>query len=84
MGSIVAAGEKIFLCPNKLSLVSFSGMTINKCAFLQIGCIELHSCQYKCCACSSGNPALALPLQVPKSATTKLATICNRKGEKYS
>ena len=33
MGSIPAAGEEN--CPNMLSLVSFAGMTLNKCAVLQ-------------------------------------------------
>ena len=37
MGSIPAAGEEKFRCPNTLSLVSFAGMTLNKCAVLRIG-----------------------------------------------
>ena len=37
MGSIPAAGEEKFQCPNMLSLVSFAGMILNKCAILQIG-----------------------------------------------
>ena len=36
MGSIPAAGEEIFRCPNMLSLVSFARMTRNKCAVLRI------------------------------------------------
>ena len=36
-GLIPAAGEETFWCPNMLSLVSFAGMTLNKCAFLWIG-----------------------------------------------
>ena len=35
-GLIPAAGEETFLCPNILSLVSFAGMTLNKCAILWI------------------------------------------------
>ena len=34
---IPAAGEETFWCPNKLSLVSFAGITLNKCAVLWIG-----------------------------------------------
>ena len=37
MGSIPAAGEENFWYPNMLSLVSFAGMTLNKCAVLRIG-----------------------------------------------
>ena len=37
MGSIPAAGEEKFRCPNMLSLVSFAGMILNKCAVLRIG-----------------------------------------------
>ena len=37
MGSIPAAGEEKFRCPNMLSSVSFAGMTLNKCAVLRIG-----------------------------------------------
>ena len=33
-GLIPAAGEETFWCPNMLSLVSFAGMTLNKCAVL--------------------------------------------------
>ena len=36
-GLIAAAGEETFWCPNMLSLVSFAGMTLNKCAVLWIG-----------------------------------------------
>ena len=36
-GVIPAAGEETFWCPNMLSLVSFVGMTLNKCAVLWIG-----------------------------------------------
>ena len=36
-GLIPAAGEETFWCPNMLSLVSFAGMTLNKCAVLWIG-----------------------------------------------
>ena len=36
-GLIPAAGEETFWCPNMLSLVSFSGMTLNKGAVLWIG-----------------------------------------------
>ena len=39
MGSIPAAGEETFRCPNMLSLVSFAGMTLNKCAVLRIGAL---------------------------------------------
>ena len=35
-GSIPARGEEMFRSPNKLSLVSFAVMTLNKCAILQI------------------------------------------------
>ena len=34
---IPAAGEETFWCPNMLSLVSFAGVTLNKCAVLWIG-----------------------------------------------
>ena len=37
MGSIPAAGEETFRCPNMLSLESFAGMTLNKCAVFRIG-----------------------------------------------
>ena len=37
MGLIPAAGEEKFRCPDMLSLVSFAGMTLNKCAVLRIG-----------------------------------------------
>ena len=37
MDSIPAAGEETFRCPNMPSLVSFAGMTLNKCAVLRIG-----------------------------------------------
>ena len=37
MASIPVAGEVKFRCPNMLSLVSFAGMTLNKCAVLRIG-----------------------------------------------
>ena len=33
-GLISAAGEETFWCPNMLSLVSFAGMTLNKCVVL--------------------------------------------------
>ena len=36
-GLIPTAGEEKFWCPNMLSLVSFAGMTLNKCAVLWIG-----------------------------------------------
>ena len=36
-GLIPAAGEETFWCPNMLSLVSFAGMTLTKCAVLWIG-----------------------------------------------
>ena len=36
-GLIPAAGEEIFWCPNMLSLVSFAGLTLNKCAVFWIG-----------------------------------------------
>ena len=36
-GSIPAAGEEKFWCPNTLSLVSFAGVTLNKCDVLRIG-----------------------------------------------
>ena len=36
MGSIPVAVEEKFLCPNMLSVVSFAGMTLNKCGILQI------------------------------------------------
>ena len=36
-GLILAAGEETFWCPNMLSLVSFAGMPLNKCAVLWIG-----------------------------------------------
>ena len=34
---IPAVGEETFWCPNMLSLVSFAGMILNKCAVLWIG-----------------------------------------------
>ena len=37
LGLIPAAGEETFWCPNMLFLVSFAGMTLNKCAVLWIG-----------------------------------------------
>ena len=37
MGSIPAAGEEKFRCPNILSLVLFAGITLNTCAVLWIG-----------------------------------------------
>ena len=36
-GLIPAKGKETFWCPNMLSLVSFAGMTLNKCAVLWIG-----------------------------------------------
>ena len=36
-GLIPAAGEETFWCQNMLSLVSFAGVTLNKCAVLWIG-----------------------------------------------
>ena len=36
-GLIPATGEETFWCPNMLSIVSFAGMTLNKCAVLWIG-----------------------------------------------
>ena len=36
-GLIPAAGKETFWCPNMLSLVSFAGMKLNKCAVLWIG-----------------------------------------------
>ena len=39
-GLIPAAGEETFWCPNMLSLVSFAGMTLNKCAVLWIGTLK--------------------------------------------
>ena len=36
-GLIPAVGEETFWCPNMLSLVSFAGMTLNKCPVLWIG-----------------------------------------------
>ena len=36
-GLIPAADEETFWCPNMLSLVSFAGMTLNKCVVLWIG-----------------------------------------------
>ena len=36
-GLIPAAGKETFWCPNMVSLVSFAGMTLNKCAVLLIG-----------------------------------------------
>ena len=38
---IPAAGEETFWCPNMLSLVSFAGMTLNKCAVLWIGTLTV-------------------------------------------
>ena len=37
LGLIPAAGEQTFWCPNMLSLLSFAGTTLNKCAVLWIG-----------------------------------------------
>ena len=39
MRSIPAAGEEKFRCPNIFSLVSFAGMTLDKCAVLRIGTV---------------------------------------------
>ena len=36
-GLIPVAGEETFWCPNMLSLVSFAGMSLNKCAIFLIG-----------------------------------------------
>ena len=36
-GLIPAAGEEAFWCPSMLSLVSFAGMILNKCAVLWVG-----------------------------------------------
>ena len=36
-GLIPTAGEETLWCPNMLSLVSFAGMTLNKCAAFWIG-----------------------------------------------
>ena len=36
-GFIPATGEETFWCPNMLPLVSFAGITLNKCAVLWIG-----------------------------------------------
>ena len=62
--SIPAAGEKKFQRPNMLSLVLFAGMTLDKCAFLQIGtltggplCRESHP------MCRLKNPTVAFILQ---------------------
>ena len=38
-GSIPAAGEEKCLSPNMLSIVSFGGMTLDKCAVLRIGAL---------------------------------------------
>ena len=40
-GLIPAAGEETFWCPKMLSLVSFAGMTLNKCAVLWIGTLAV-------------------------------------------
>ena len=38
-GLIPAAGEETFWCPKTPSLVSFAGITLNKCAVLWIGAL---------------------------------------------
>ena len=44
-GLIPAAGEETFWCPNMLSLVSFAGMTLNKCTVLWIGTLTEALCR---------------------------------------
>ena len=39
-GLIPAAGEETIWCPNMLSLVSFAGITLNKCADFWIGTLS--------------------------------------------
>ena len=64
MGLIPAAGEKQFRWPKMLSLVSFAGTTLDKCAVLRIDtltggplCRESHP------MCSLNNPMVAFNLQ---------------------
>ena len=64
MGSIHASGEKKFWWPTMVSLVSFAGMTLDKCAVLRIGtltggpqCRESHP------MCRLKNPTVAFILQ---------------------
>ena len=48
MGWIPATGDEKIWCPNMLSLVSFTGMTLNKCAVLWIGTVTGgHLCRLK-------------------------------------
>ena len=40
LGSILALGEVKFRCLITLFLVSFAGVTLNKCAFLRVGTLN--------------------------------------------
>ena len=59
MGLIPEAGEEKFRCPNMLSLVSFAGMTLNKCAVLRIGTLTGGpSCRKSHPLCRLTNPTV--------------------------
>ena len=54
LGSIPAHGEEKFRCPNTLSLVSFAGMTLDKCIVLRIGTLT------GCPLCKESHPLCRL------------------------
>ena len=59
MGSIPAAGEENFRCPNMFSLVSFAGMTLKRCAVLRIGTLtEGPLCRESHPLCRLKNPTV--------------------------
>ena len=63
MGSIPAAGEEKVWCQNMLSLVSFAGMTLNKCAVLRIGTLTGSSlCRESHPLCRLKNPTVVYML----------------------
>ena len=66
-GLIPAAGKETFWCPNMLSLVSFAGLTLNKCAVLWIGTL-------------TGGPVQgeSPPVLVKESQTYSRTSVCGR------
>ena len=54
-GLIPAAGKETFWCANMLSLMSFAGMTLNKCAVLWIGTLTGGPVQGESPLCSLKN-----------------------------
>ena len=68
-GLIPAAGEKTFWQPNMLSLVSFAGMILNKCAVLWIGTLTGGPVQ------GESPPVLVKELQIQTYSRT---SVCGR------